>query len=149
MSKQADIVYELAKQLEALSLEVAEMPTCRIDYRERVRIERPLFLILKEICHRNLAYELHGLTEVHRSALYEHLASKNCSRQIQDFARRIFEFRLFLQSLSSANSYVQGDALSRVSLTRQGSTDFVVRQLKVVANQALEIISGQNCSDAN
>lgn len=126
------------QRLESLAVELTQKPPQRIGYRERMQIERPLFLFLKEICHRHLEYELHGMTESHRKALSLWLSEKRCSKELQNFVRDAFELRVFVLALSNTNPYVQGDALSRASLTKRESVTILIRKLRALASKGLQ-----------
>jgi hypothetical protein len=131
------------EQLESIAAELGQASPPRIDYIARVRIERPLFLTLKEICRQRFGYVLHGLTSVHRDALYQYIAGKPCNRDLLNFIRHVFEFRVFLIELSSSNPYVQGDALSRVLVTDSDSVAFLYRQIQALVKEAREILIEQ------
>lgn len=133
----ANILQSSCQKLEAIAVELEQNPPQRIGYRERMRIERPLFLLLKNVCLRHLEYELHGMTEVHWKALSLLLSEKRCDRELQNFIRNAFELRIFVLALSSTNPYVQGDALSRASLTKRESVKVLIRELRALANQEL------------
>ena len=138
MRTHANILQTPCQKLETIAVELEQNPPQRIGYRERMRIERPLFLLLKEVCLRHLEYELHGMTEVHRKALSLLLSKKRCTRDLQNFVRNAFELRVFILALSSTNPYVQGDALSRASLTKRESIKVLIRELRALANQGLQ-----------
>lgn len=139
MRTHANILQISCKKLEAIAAELEQNPPQRIGYRERMRIERPLFLLLKEICRQHLEYELHGMTEVHRKALSLLLSEKRSdNKELQNFVRNAFELRIFLLTLSSTNPYVQGDALSRASLTKRESVKVLIRELRTLANQGIQ-----------
>lgn len=135
----ADRLHQAYQQLKAVAKDLAENPPSRIDYRERVRIERSLFIVIKEICHRYLGYELHGLSEVHRTELNDRMAGTGCTKSLERFVREVFELRVFILALSSANAYVQGDALSRASLTNQNVLRNLSRSLNLLAEKAVQI----------
>ena len=138
MRTHSNILQSSCQKLETIAVELEQNPPQRIGYRERMRIERPLFLLLKEVCLRHLEYELHGMTEVHRKALSLLLSKKRCTRDLQNFVRNAFELRVFILALSSTNPYVQGDALSRASLTKRESIKVLIRELRALANQGLQ-----------
>jgi hypothetical protein len=107
-------------------------------YRERVRIERSLFLVFKEVCRRHLGYDLHGLSEVHRKELNQWMECKPCRMSLQNLVREAFELRVFVLALSSANAYVRDNALSRASLTQRDAVATLSRVLRSLAENVLE-----------
>jgi len=143
MNKHASAIVKLVHRLRKQAACLEKSPPRTFGYRERVQIERSLFLILKLVCLSRLGYALQGLTDVHRKALFEHLESTAQEPDVKAFARDVFEFRVFLRSLSSTNPYVQGDALSRVGLTRQNVITSVVRRLHRVGEDAMGTIGEQ------
>lgn len=126
-------------QLRSVATAITEVRPQRIGYRERALIERPMFLVIKEVCKRRFGYELHGLSEKHRNKLEEMIHSDACNRRFRDLVRELFELRVFLLDLSSSNPYVQGDALSRASLTKSDAVRALSRSLHRLADLALEV----------
>lgn len=141
MKRQDELDQRLIEQLELIATELEQTPPLRVGYRERVRIERPLFLILKEICGQRLGYVLHGLTDVHKNILHQCAKEKSCSKNLLNFIQNVFEFRIFLLALSSSNPYVQGDALSRASVAKRDAVEFLARQIRILVKEAREISS--------
>jgi hypothetical protein len=119
-------------------------------YRERIAIERLLFLLLKDVCSTAFGYRLQGLTEVHRFALLDFATNASVNREVNRLITRVFELRVFLKSLSSANPYVQGDALSRVGLMKHSAINFIAKELRKTASlsQELKIKQKGNAEDA-
>lgn len=134
----ADKLHKACQQLKAVAEELAQNPPRRIDYRERARIERPLFLVVKEVCLRHLGYDIHGLSEVHRKELNDWMKGKACGRSLHNFVREAFELRVFLLDLSSTNPYVQADSLSRASLTKEDAVRTLSRTLHSLAERAMK-----------
>ena len=85
MHTSADRLHQACQQLNAVADDLAENPPPRIDFRERVRIERSLFWVIKEVCQRYLGYELHGLSEVNRTELNDWMESNGCTKSLQHF----------------------------------------------------------------
>lgn len=137
MHTPADKLHQAYQQLKAVAKDLAENPPLRIDFRERVRIERSLFVVIKEACQQYLGYELHGLSEAHRTELNDWMESNGCAKSFQHFLREAFELRVFLLALSSANAYVQGDALSRASLTKRNVLRTLSHSLHSLAEKAI------------
>ena len=142
----ADRLHKSCEQVKALADKLAQDPPQRIGYRERVRIERPLFLVIKELCLLHLGYDLHGLSEVHRRDLNRLIEGKPCCRSLQNLLREAFELRVFVIALSSTNPYVQGDALSRASLAKSDAVATLSHALHSLAENALEEESEQQDS---
>jgi len=120
--------------------ELASSPPSHFAYRERARLERFLFLTLKIVCEACVGFTLHGLSEVHHTCLREHLKSGSNNAALNDLVRRVFELRLFLVELSSTDPYVRHESLDRVCVAESEAMRFVVRQLRIVANDAHTLI---------
>jgi len=123
----ADNLIEHASKLEMSKLR-------HFGYRERINIERDLFLLLKVFCHEQFRYTLHGLNEVHRKKLFNSIAYEKSENAAKQFITQIFELQTFLKSLTSENAYVQGDALSRVVQTPKSVLKFIARKLRKTSN---------------
>lgn len=134
----ADRLHIACSQAKELAGEFSQNPPKLIGYRERVRIERLLFLIAKEMCLKHLGYELHGLSEAHREELTRWFDHNPCGKSLENFLREVFELRVFVLALSSTNPYVSGDALSRASLTKRGAVITLSRALYSLAEKALD-----------
>lgn len=139
MHTSADRLQEACEQLKAVAKGLTEDTPQQIDFRERVRIERYLFIVIKEFCRRYLGYDLRGLGDVHHEELNDWMESSGCVQSLQHFVRNVFELRVFLIALSSANAYVQGDALSRASLTKKNVLMNLSRSLNSLAEKAIEV----------
>ncbi len=138
MNTHTDRLQGLCDQVKSLAEDLAQNPPQRIGYRERIRIERPLFLLVKEVCQNYLGYDLHGLNEIHRKELSRWMEDNQCHRSLQNFIRETFELRVFVVALSSANPYVRGDALSRASITKSTTVATLSRKLQSLAERTLD-----------
>lgn len=134
----------LCRELKAIAEALAKNPPRRIGYRERVLIERPLFLTLKEVCRQRLGYELHGLSETHRRRLEGTIENTANGRRFLALLRDTFELRAFLLDLSSANPYVQGDAMSRASVTKYDAPRALSRALFRLVERVSEEMGEQS-----
>lgn len=134
----ANRLHSFCIELKSLAEDLTQNPPQRIGYRERVRIERPLFLVVKEVCLRHLGYDLHGFSEIHRKELNHWMDGISCRRSLKNFIREAFELRVFVLALSSSNPYVRGDALSRASLTNRDAVARLSHALQSLAEKALE-----------
>jgi len=141
MERQPELPKDFIEKLESIATELEQAPPRRIDYIERVRIERPLFLMIKEICRQHLGYDLHGLSSEHRDALYQYIEGKPGSKYLSNFIRHVFEVRVFLLKLSSSDPYVQGDALLQVSVNGKDSFAFLARQIRILVKEAREVVN--------
>lgn len=139
MRTSADRLQEACEQLKAVAKGLAENPPQQIDFRERVRIERYLFIVIKEFCQRYIGYDLRGLSDVHHAELNDWMEGSGCAQSLQLFIGKAFELRVFLIALSGANAYVQGDALSRASLTKKNVLMNLSRSLNSLAEKAIEV----------
>jgi hypothetical protein len=67
------------------------------------------------------------------------MENNGCAKSFQHLVREAFELRVFLLALSSENAYVQGDALSRASLTKRAVLRNFSRSLNSLAERAIKI----------
>jgi hypothetical protein len=138
MHKHAERLAYFCAQLRTVAASLADKPPKHIGYRERLLVERPLFLVMKEVCRRRLGYDLRGLSEVHRLRLESAIQGNTSTMRVQNLLREAFEIRVFLIDLSSANPYVQGDALSRASLQKEDVVKVLSRSLYRMAGRFLD-----------
>jgi len=101
-------------------------------YKERVRIERGLFLLLKFLCSQKLNYNLQGFGNFHRQTLLAKIVSRKCGAPFAQTIEQIFQLKVFLQALSSENSYVRGDALSRVGVEKKNVFSLIERRVRSI-----------------
>jgi hypothetical protein len=144
MHTHGDQTEDLCKELMAIAVALIKNPPRRIGYRERVLIERQLFLILKDVCRRHLGYELQGLSETHRRRIEDVIKGSTNGHRLFPLLRDTFELKIFLLSLSSANPYVQGDALSRASIAEQDVPRTLAHALFRIVERVKEQIDDQS-----
>ena len=104
----------------------------KIDYRERVRIERGLFLLLKVLCERKFGFRIHGFSKNERERLYEFISMKDPEQLFINVADQRYQLKIFIQKLSIENAYVCGDALSSVGATRKSALRFIAAQVRSI-----------------
>jgi hypothetical protein len=104
-------------------------------YRERIRIERGLFLLIKFLCKELLDYNLQGLSNYHKDRLNSIISKTECDKIFLQVVERIFQLKIFLQSLSSENAYVRGDSLSKLGLNRKNVFSFIEFQINAIADK--------------
>lgn len=117
----------LISEIENLSTNFSEF-----GYRERVRIERYLFLLLKAFCQRELDYNLQGFSKSHLEEFSSLAANKSKEKALNLIVDQAFQLKIYLQSLSSENAYVRGDALSKLGLDRTKIFSFIKFQSEVI-----------------
>lgn len=120
----------LISEIESVSTNFSEF-----GYRERVRIERYLFLLLKAFCQRQLGYNLQGLSKCHLEEVTSLISNKTKNKSINLIVVQAFQLKIYLQSLSSENAYVRGDALSKLGLDRKKVFSFIQEQSKSIISK--------------
>lgn len=81
-------------------------------YKERVRFERLLFLILEKYCSQKLAYEdLGGLSHVHRHRFQEQIVEERRESEEFDIVDEGFQIFSLLYDLCTAHIYGPGRAV--------------------------------------
>lgn len=83
-------------------------------YRERIQIERLLYLSLKVLMAK-YGLDLHGFSNPHlenlRSAASNHVVPPEVAMIIED----AFQLKIYLKNISSSNAYVRNDTLLRLT----------------------------------
>jgi hypothetical protein len=104
-------------------------------YRERILIERGLFLLIKCLCKEILNYNLQGFSNYHKKNLNNIISNTDGYEAFSQVVDRIFQLKIFLQSVSSENAYVRGDSLSKLGLDRKNVFSFIETQIKSITNK--------------
>ncbi|MDO8259876.1 MAG: hypothetical protein Q7T50_00055, partial [Candidatus Magasanikbacteria bacterium] len=74
MPKHSDIISKASSLLIREIELIAKGPISEFGYRERMRIERGLFLTLKVLCYQSANYNLQGFAKCHREDLLKFLS---------------------------------------------------------------------------
>lgn len=104
-------------------------------YRERILIERGLFLLIKCLCKKILDYNLQGFSNLHKINLDNIISKTDCGETFLKLVEQIFHLKIFLQSVSCENAYVRGDSLSKLGLDRKNVFSFIESQVKSITNK--------------
>ena len=104
-------------------------------YRERILIERGLFLLIKCLCEEVLNYNLQGFSNYHKKNLNNIISKTDCDETFSQVVEQIFQLKIFLQSVSSENAYVRGDSLSKLGLDRKNVFSFIEAQIESITNK--------------
>ncbi len=104
-------------------------------YRERILIERGLFLLIKCLCKEILNYDLQGFSNYHKKNLNNIISNTDGYEAFSQVVDQIFQLKIFLQSVSSENAYVRGDSLSKLGLDRKNVFSFIENQIKSITNK--------------
>ena len=73
-------------------------------YRERILIERGLFLLIKCLCEEILIYNLQGFSNYHKKKLNKIISKTDCAKAFPQIVEQIFQLKIFLKSVSSENA---------------------------------------------
>lgn len=122
-----EIVSFLTTESESVSGNLSEF-----GFRERIKIERCLFLMTKIICKEELNYDLQGFSKFHRQKLSYIISMQESDNAFAQIVIQIFQFKIFVQTLSNENAYVRGDALSKLGLDRKSVYKFIKDQVKSI-----------------
>lgn len=106
-------------------------------YRERMQIERGLFLLVKSLCHYKLGFNLQGFSNAHKEKILELIESNKCENSFLQLIERVFQLKIFIQSLSAESAYVRGDALSQLGLDRQNVFDFISAEIGRIRDRSI------------
>lgn len=124
----------------------------KFGYKERMQIERGLFLLTKILCNNKLRYNLQGFSKAHRDRILELIRSNKYDSAFIQLIDQVFQFKVFLQSLSSESAYTRGDALSSLDLNRQNVFTFINLEIKRICDKTTALNSEDsilNCPDCN
>lgn len=108
-------------------------------YRERIQIERGLFLLIKLLCFERFRFNLQGFSKEHKDNILKLISHNNCERSFALLVDRIFQFKVFILSLSSENAYVRGDALSCMGLKRQNVFSFIKDEIGRIRDKVADL----------
>lgn len=102
-------------------------------YRERVQLERLIFLNLKQLM-KQLGYDLHGLSNIHFESLKKAAKENGWPKDVINVMHEAFEFKIYIKDISSSNAYVRNDALLRLSPN-------LVQLIPLICNKFMNLIT--------
>ena len=129
--KQNEMIYNIISLL-TLEANFITKKQRKIGYRERIKIERCLFSLLKCLCNDYLDYNVQGFSQNHRENLNKIMVPKNCEKLFVQTVNQLFQLKIFFKSISSESAYVRGDALSRVGVNSKTVIDFIENQIQSI-----------------
>jgi hypothetical protein len=131
LAKEIDrIISFLTSESESISTNILEF-----GYRERIRIERCLFLLIKTLCKKEIDYDLQGFSNNHIEKLTATIANRLSRKTFNLIISQAFQMKIYLQTLSNANAYVRGDALSKLGLNKKSVFKFIQEQIKSIIDK--------------
>lgn len=134
--KQPEIIHNIISLL-TLETDFFAKESQQIGYRERIKLERGLFLLLKCLCKNNLNYNIQGFSQIHREKLNRIIAKIDCDRAFLQTIDQIFQLKIFIKSLSSENAYVRGDALSRSGVNKENVIFLIRNQVQSITRKII------------
>lgn len=126
-----DILEELRE--EARKITTKSLPPIGLDYRGRTKLERLLFLVVKECCQEQFGYELGGMSYSHQKYFYE-AAQKSWSEKGMQTVEEGFRLADLIRDIASSDPYVAEVKLSKLG----GTEDKLLQNLR---NQICEFVS--------
>ncbi len=108
-------------------------------YKERMQIERGLFLLLKLLSAKKLQYNLQGFSKAHKDSILLVIQNHKYNGPFAQIIEHTYHLKVFIQSLSSENAYVRGDALSRLGLNRQTVLSFIGDEIQRLRHKISEL----------
>lgn len=112
----------------------------KFGYRDRIQIERGLFLLIKTLCYDKLKYNPQGFSKAHRDRILELLKSNKCDRLFIQLINQVFQFKVFLQSVSSESAYARDDVLSSLRLDRQNVFNFINLEIRRIRDKTMALL---------
>lgn len=129
--KPPDTIYNvniyLKKEIKHFSKNILEF-----GYKERIIIERCLFILIKIICKDNIKYNLQGFNDFHKEKILVIVSDDKLNNNLYHIINQIFQLKIFLQKLSSKNGYVRGDSLTNLGLKRKDVLNFIDDQFNSI-----------------
>jgi hypothetical protein len=110
-------------------------------YRERMKLERSLFILLQLLSKGWFNFKIHGFNSFTRDLVLKKIEENGGMKIEHETIQQIFQLKFFLQSLSSDSAYIRGDALSNVMTDRKNVFRFIERQLKSIEKKIIKINS--------
>lgn len=93
-------------------------------FKERVRIERCLFLSLKHLCKNTTQTSIKSFN----SEVIQKIKKDTSDKELSILIDQIYEFKVFVKSLSSDSAYITGDTLSKTNLGTEEILAFLNNQ---------------------
>ena len=110
MEKNIVLTNKKLKKLKDDFEEISNSDIGNFGFKERVKLERTLYLLLLDLTE----IELSGFNDF---SLEKILKIKN--EQISNIAQEIYQLRIFLKKISSSNPYERYDAINELSVNRK------------------------------
>ena len=113
---------QLLKYIEILKIDlniIKENSLSNFGYKERVKLERTLFLILIEL----IEIEIDGFNKISYEKIKE--AIKKDNYVVDILVDKLFDLQSFFKSISNNNPYVRDDALSKADTNRIEVFNFI------------------------
>lgn len=102
---------------EASHLSSKSLSPIGFGYRGRTKLERLLFLILKEYCKDQLVYNIGGLTYNHQKSFFEFAETSSLDSKEIDTVKEGFRIAELVWQLSSSDPYVREEAMEELGGT--------------------------------
>lgn len=113
-SKRFHMIDNIAFEAVAFTKNLSISTTSGFGYRERIQIERFLFIFLKLILNTH-EYDLQGLSNKHYENIRTYALQNKWPNELINVINDVFEFKIYVKDLSSSNAYVRNDALFKVN----------------------------------
>jgi hypothetical protein len=88
-------------------------------FKERMKLERTLFIILNILVKEFLSFTLLGFSEQHKDEILEKIKEQGGNKNLETLISKIFDLKFTLQALSNESAYVRGDTLSKLDVNRK------------------------------
>lgn len=105
---------DLIFDLNVLGTQIRNLKTYSFGYRERIRIERLLFMALKSTSQTFLSYNLTGFNQ-DSIAIIKKTAIDNKIPRLAELFERCYSIKLEIRKMSSSSAYIKNSALFNTS----------------------------------
>lgn len=109
-------------------------------YRERINIERCLFILLKFLCNEKINYNLQGFSNDHIDKLRNYVENSKCDKIFLQTIEKAFQLKIFIIQISCENAYVRGDSISKLGLNEISVYKFIETQLNSITQKTIYLM---------
>lgn len=128
MDKLSKLFYILENDLKELEIKSKNV----FGFRERLIIERTLFLILSSYCKTHHKIQIIGFTDFYKNEILSIISKNEKTTNHKKIIKKIFDLKFFLQELSNENAYIRGDALSKVGLEKKHIYKIITAEIESI-----------------
>lgn len=116
---------------EVLGLSMKNIGPVGFDYRRRTKLERLIFLILKDYCETKFNYNLGGLSYGHQKLFFDYAKNKSLNKQDIGVVKKAFEISDLITDLSSSDPYTVEDSIDKLGGSLKSVFDRISKEVNL------------------